>query len=62
MQYYLTFSSNYFVLRHFGAKLNRFGQKWDFKEKGYLPWERRINSTSIKLCNDSKNDLFIMFG
>ena len=32
MQSYLTFSSNYFVLSHFGAKLNNFGQKWDFKE------------------------------
>ena len=41
MQSYLTFFSNYLVLSHFGAKLNRFVQKWDFKEKGYLPWERR---------------------
>ena len=60
MQSYLTFSSNYFVLSHFGAKLNHFGQKFDFKEKGYLPWYSWINPTSVKLCTDSKMAVLLL--
>ena len=51
--------NNYFVLSHFGAKLNRFGQKWDFKEKGYLPWERR-NFFSLRPTPSLFSFLFFM--
>ena len=59
MQSYLTFLSNYFVLSLFGAKLNRFGQKWDIMEKGYLPWERR-NFFSLRPTPSLFSFLFFM--